>query len=119
MRQGLFAQGTLGTARASLLAVPLASVRTDKPAPYVQVIENAQVVYKTVTLGARGSADGVDVVAVTGLSDGTLVLGGNVGSLRESTRIKFTPMNAPATAPATAPAIAAASAAASAAKPAP
>ena len=115
LRQGLFAQGTLGTARASLLAVPLASVRTDKPAPYVQAIENGQVVYKTVTLGARGSADGVDVVAVTGLSDGTLVLGGNVGSLRESTRIKFTPMNAPATAPATAPA----SATASAAKPAP
>ena len=115
LRQGLFAQGTLGTARASLLAVPLASVRTDKPAPYVQAIENGQVVYKTVTLGARGSADGVDVVAVTGLSDGTLVLGGNVGSLRESTRIKFTPMNAPATAPASAPAIAAASAA----KPAP
>ena len=111
LRQGLFAQGTLGTARASLLAVPLASVRTDKPAPYVQAIENGQVVYKTVTLGARGSADGVDVVAVTGLSDGTLVLGGNVGSLRESTRIKFTPMNAPATAPAIA--------AASAAKPAP
>ena len=111
LRQGLFAQGTLGTARASLLAVPLASVRTDRPAPYVQAIENGQVVYKTVALGARGSADGVDVVAVTGLSDGTLVLGGNVGSLRESTRIKFTPMNAPATAPA--------SATASAAKPAP
>ena len=107
LRQGLFAQGTLGTARASLLAVPLASVRTDKPAPYVQVIENTQVVYKTVELGARGSADGVDVVAVKGLNDSAVVLRGSVGSLREGTQVKFTAMGAPATA------------AASAAKPAP
>ena len=96
LRQGLFAQGTLGTARASLLAVPLASVRTDRPAPYVQVIENAQVVYKTVELGARGSADGVDVVAVKGLNDSAVVLRGSVGSLREGTQVKFTAMGMPA-----------------------
>lgn len=96
LRQGLFAQGTLGTARTSALAVPLASVRTDKPAPYVQAIENAKVVYKTVELGARGSADGVDVVAVKGLADSALVIGGNVGILREGTPVKFTAMNAPA-----------------------
>jgi membrane fusion protein, multidrug efflux system len=95
LRQGLFAQGTLGTASASLLAVPLASVRTDKPAPYVQVVENAQVVYKTVELGARGSADGVDVVAVKGLADSAVVIRGNVGSLREGTAVKFTQINAP------------------------
>ena len=109
LRQGLFAQGTLGTARASLLAVPLASVRTDRPAPYVQVIENGQVVYKTVELGARGSADGIDVVAVKGLNDNMLVLRGNVGSLREGTPVKFTAMTAPA----------ASSTAASSAKPSP
>ena len=96
LRQGLFAQGTLGTARASLLAVPLASVRTDRPAPYVQVIENAQVVYKTVELGARGSADGVDVVAVKGLNDSAVVLRNSVGSLREGTQVKFTAMGMPA-----------------------
>ena len=98
LRQGLFAQGTLDTARASLLAVPLASVRTDRPAPYVQAIENAQVIYKTVELGARGSADGVDVVAVKGLNDSAVVLRGSVGSLREGTQVKFTAMGAPATA---------------------
>ena len=96
LRQGLFAQGILGTARASLLAVPLSSVRTDKPSPYVQAIENAQVVYKPVALGARGTADGVDVVAVTGLNDSAVVIRGNVGSLREGTQVKFTAMNAPA-----------------------
>lgn len=99
LRQGLFAQGTLGTASASLLAVPLSSVRTDKPAPYIQVIENAQVAHKAVALGARGTADSVDVVAVTGLADGAVVIRGNVGRLLEGTRVKFTVMNAPALPP--------------------
>ncbi|NQW94443.1 MAG: efflux RND transporter periplasmic adaptor subunit [Polaromonas sp.] len=99
-RQGLFAQGTLGTARASLLAVPLASVRTDKPAPYVQAIENGQVVHKTVELGARGSTDGVDVVAVTGLNDSAVVIRGNIGSLREGTQVKFTSIGMTAASPA-------------------
>ncbi len=96
LRQGLFAQGTLGTVRTSMLAVPLASVRTDKPMPYVQTIENAQVVYRTVELGVRGSADGVDVVAVKGLNDGAVVTRGNVGTLREGTQVKFTAMGAAA-----------------------
>src|SRR6185369_657887 len=46
LRQGLFAQGTLGTGQLTALAVPLAAVRTDKPAPYVQVVENNQVAHK-------------------------------------------------------------------------
>ncbi|HSI55694.1 MAG TPA: efflux RND transporter periplasmic adaptor subunit, partial [Ramlibacter sp.] len=36
LRQGLFAQGTLGIGTSSALALPLNTVRTDKPAPYVQ-----------------------------------------------------------------------------------
>ncbi len=96
LRQGLFAQGRLGTARTALLAVPLSSVRTDKPAPYVQAIENEQVVHKTLVLGPRGTAQGEDVVAVTGLVDGVWVIRGNVGTLREGTRVRFTTMNAPA-----------------------
>ena len=95
LRQGLFAQGTLGTVRSSLLAVPLASVRTDKPVPYVQTIENAQVVYRSVELGVRGSADGVDVVAIKGLNDGAVVISGNIGTLREGSQVKFTAMGAP------------------------
>ena len=95
LRQGLFAQGTLGTVRSSLLAVPLASVRTDKPVPYVQTIENAQVVYRSVELGVRGSADGVDVVAIKGLNNGAVVISGNIGTLREGSQVKFTAMGAP------------------------
>jgi RND family efflux transporter MFP subunit len=107
LRQGLFAQGTLGTARTSLLAVPLASVRTDKPTPYVQAIENGKVVHRSAELGARGSANGTDVVAVKGLPDSMVVILGNVGALREGTAVKFTQfVPVPVAAPAVTPAVA-------------
>jgi membrane fusion protein, multidrug efflux system len=104
LRQGLFAQGTLGTASAPLLALPLSAVRTDKPAPYVQAIENGQVVHKAVELGARGNTSGETLVAIKGLAEGALVLRGEIGTLREGTQVRFTPMVTPATpAPAASP----------------
>lgn len=102
LRQGLFAQGTLGTGRTSALAVPLSAVRTDKPAPYVQVVENNQVAHKGVETGARGEAGKEIMVAVKGLAPGAMVIKGSVGSLREGTAVKFTPSPAarlPAKAP--------------------
>lgn len=104
LRQGLFAQGTLGTARAALLAVPVSAVRTDKPSPYVQVVENKQIVHKPVEPGVRGNdaASGEPLVAVKGLADNAVVLQGAVGSLREGTAVKFT--QAPAWAAPAAPA---------------
>jgi membrane fusion protein, multidrug efflux system len=112
LRQGLFAQGTLGTAGGPQLALPLGAVRTDKPAPYVQAIENGQVVHKTVELGARGNAGEEKLVAIKGLVEGALVIRGEIGALREGTQVRFTPMVTPATSPISAPA-------ASSAKPAP
>ena len=106
LRQGLFAQGTLASLRTELLAVPVSSVRTDKPAPYVQTLEaptatNAApgaspsrvVVHRSVTLGQRGTAGqgGEPVVAVTGLTDGATVLRAAVGALREGTRVTTAP----------------------------
>lgn len=96
LRQGLFAQGTLGTAQASLLAVPVSSVRTDKPEPYVQAIENGQVVHKAVQTGALGAAQGEALVAVTGLADGTPVIRGHIGILRDGTQVRYTQIAAPA-----------------------
>ena len=96
LRQGLFAQGTLGTARTALPAVPLGSVRTDKPVPYLQVIENSQVVHRAVELGARGTtgaaAGNEAMVAVKGVPEGAVVVRGNIGAVREGTRVAFTPM---------------------------
>ena len=89
LRQGLFAQGSLGTARAQVLAVPVSSVRTNKPAPYVQVLENNAVVHKTVELGVRGEADGQMMVAVKGVAEGTTVLAASVGLVRDGSGAKI------------------------------
>ncbi len=101
LRQGLFAQGTLGTAKASRLAVPVSAVHTDKPEPYVQTVENGQVVHRNVDLGTRGMAGSEAVVAVKGLTDGALVIRGTIGILREGAKVKFTQMEAPGARPAT------------------
>jgi multidrug efflux system membrane fusion protein len=90
LRQGLFAQGLLGTTRTPLLSVPLQSVRTDKPAPYVQVIEDGRVLHKPVTLGVRGQLGEELMVAVEGVSENAVVLQGSVGVLREGITVRFT-----------------------------
>ena len=92
LRQGLFVQGTLGTARASLLALPLSSVRTDKPEPYVQAIEKEQVVHKPVALGTRGTSGQDTVVAIKGLTEGAQVIRAGIGYVREGTQVRFTAM---------------------------
>lgn len=94
-RQGLFAQGTLGTGQTSLLAVPLSSVRTDKPAPYIQTVENGKVAHKAVTLGTRDTTQDETLVAIVkGLAEGALVIRGHIGTLSEGTTIHFTQMGA-------------------------
>ena len=91
LRQGLFVQGTLGTEKLKTLAVPLQAVRSDKPQPYIQVVENQQVRHVSVTLGARGQAGGQDMVAISGLPAGSLVLASTVGPLQEGTAVRTTP----------------------------
>ena len=90
LRQGLFVQGTLETGQADLLAVPLDAVRTDKPAPYVQIADNGRVAHRTVHTGARSQQDGQTLIAIEGgegsdLAEGALVLTGRVGALPEGT----------------------------------
>jgi RND family efflux transporter MFP subunit len=104
LRHGLFAKGTLGLGKSQVLAVPLSAVRTDRAQPYVQVAEQVgdqlQVVQKTVTLGVRGmdlaqpEAEAEPMVGVTGLAEGSTVLKGQVGALREGLLVKFTAASA-------------------------
>ena len=93
LRQGLFAQGTLTVGQQRALAVPLSSVRTDKPTPYVQLVDGtgdaARVVHRAVTPGERAVIDGETWVAVTGLAAGSRVLRGAAGALREGTRVRL------------------------------
>lgn len=88
LRQGLFAQGTLATSKISAIAVPTGAVRTDKPQPYVQVIQDKKVVHKTVTTGTRGEFEGAEYVVVDGVAENTPVLRGNVGAVREGVAIQ-------------------------------
>lgn len=108
LRQGLFAQGTLETGRADVLTVPLNAVRTDRPEPYLQTVQDGRVAYTAVKTGARTVQGGQTLVAVDGVPEGTAVIAGRVGTLREGTPVSATAT--PASAPAGAPAVSAASA---------
>lgn len=96
LRQGLFAQGSLGTAKVSALTVPLSAVRTDKPTPYVQVLDGNVVKHVSVEMAQRGEVVTAGrretVVAVKGIAENTRVLVGALGTIREGTTTKFTPV---------------------------
>lgn len=98
LRQGMFAQGEIAISRSRGLAVPLRAVRTDRPEPYVQMIEQGKVMHRKLTLGVRGSEGGETLVMVQGLSPGSRILLGHVGALREGTPVKFTESAAPTSA---------------------
>ena len=115
LRQGQYVQGVLTVGSAQVLALPLEVVRTDKPQPYVQALENQRVVHRSVQLGARSILNGQTWVAIThGLSEGAQVLAASVGLLREGTEVRTattvapTPNAAPAPTPTTEPAASAA-----------
>lgn len=109
LRQGQYVQGVLTVGSAQVLALPLEVVRTDKPQPYVQALENQRVVHRSVQLGARSMLNGQTWVAIThGLSEGAQVLAASVGLLREGTEVRTATTDAPAPAPTTEPAASAA-----------
>ena len=90
LRHGQFAQGHVQTGQLQALAVPLESVRTDKPQPYVQTLRDGQVQHQTVQLGPttqRGAQSWV--VVREGLREGQQVLQGSVGLLREGTAVQM------------------------------
>lgn len=106
LRQGLFAQGLLGTGSRQVLAVPVSALRVDKAQPYVQTISQGRVLHQSVTPGQRGAVAGEEMVAVD-LPAGTQVLRGSVGALRDGLAVRFTPLEAAATQalPASAPSV--------------
>lgn len=108
LRQGMFAKGRIELARKAALALPLSSVHTDRARPYVLQIDADVVRQREVTLGLQGEVNGQAWVEVkTGIETGAQVLAGNVGALRDGTRVRVMAPGAPAT-PSAAPAPAAA-----------
>ena len=100
LRQGLFAQGMLETGSADVLAVPLDAVRTDKPAPYVQLAQQGRVVHLNVQPGARSREGDQTLVAAEGLKEGMQVLTGRVSALPEGTVLVLPKVQHPQAAPA-------------------
>lgn len=92
LRQGLFAQGELSTGNANkVLAVPLDSVRTDKPQPYVQVLKDGKVEHMPVEITQRGQWQGKTYAAIQGVPQGTPVLAGTLGAVRAGTPAQVPP----------------------------
>jgi RND family efflux transporter MFP subunit len=93
LRQGLYGQGQLALGQRQVLTIPLDAVRTDKPQPYVQAIENNKVVHHGVTTGMRGQLLGQTEattvwVEVSGLPINSLILRGTAGALREGLAVR-------------------------------
>ena len=78
-------QGSLGTQTIQAVVVPLESVRNDKTEPYVQTLQNGQVVHVKVATGLKGEVDGKAVMALSELSEGTQVLAPSAGAVRDGT----------------------------------
>ncbi|MEI6660795.1 MAG: efflux RND transporter periplasmic adaptor subunit [Comamonadaceae bacterium] len=88
LRQGFYAQGLLATGSKVVIAVPLSAVRTDKPQPYVQVLEDGKIQHQTVELGSRGEYQGKTMVAVTGLGKDKKILAGVAGPMTVGTVVR-------------------------------
>lgn len=93
LRQGLYAQGIVGTGRSRVVALPLSSVRTDQAQPYVQVLREGKVVHQAVKTSARGTV-GDELMVAVDLSEGTEVIRASVGLLRDGLPARLTPIAA-------------------------
>ncbi len=97
LRQGLFAQGNLGVGEQTGVAVPVSAVRSDKPQPYVQVVQEGKLRHVSVQTAARGEIDGEAAVLIEGVAVGAQVVKGSVGRLGEGLEVGFTKAPAPTT----------------------
>lgn len=94
LRQGMFAQGSLGTGTNRMLAVPVSAIRTDRAQPYVQLLSDGKVVQQPVKTGPRGTV-GDELMVGVDLPQGTAVLRGSVGLLRAGQSARVTVMPSP------------------------
>lgn len=97
LRPGLFARGTLELDRRVVPAAPASALRDDRPQPYVVLIEGGRAVLRTVTPGFRGHPTAADgdagewVELVDGPPEGTPLVAGSVGLVREGTPLAWIP----------------------------
>jgi hypothetical protein len=76
--------------QSQVVAVPVDAVRTDKPAPYVQVVEAGTLRHVAVKTGLRGVVADTEMWAIEGLSEGAQIVRGSVGLLRDGQAVTLT-----------------------------
>ncbi len=90
LRQGLFARGDIELERRQALLLPLSAVRNDQAQPYALLLAGTQVARRSLSLGQRGQAGGVEAVEVLqGLAEGDRVLAGSLGAMRDGTAVRL------------------------------
>lgn len=89
LRPGMYVEGFIQTGQHQALAVPLDAVRTDQPRPYVHTVAQGQVQHTPVVLGVQSVDSAQPWVAVEGLPEGTIVLGGRVGGIPAGTSVQL------------------------------
>lgn len=100
LRPGMYVQGSIHTGSVTAVAVPLSSIRTDQPLPYVQLVHNAKVLHQQIVMGVQSTQDGQTWVAVQGLSEGSQILSSQVGAVPSGAAVQLAPtMGAAAAAP--------------------
>ena len=86
-RVGEFATGELTVGSLEGTAVPLDSIRTDQPSPYVQVVRDQTIVHNTVQILATGRAGETRYAIVEPLPAGTTVLSPTAGLIANGTAV--------------------------------
>lgn len=86
-RVGEFATGELTVGTLEGTAVPLDSIRTDQPSPYVQVAHDQTIVHTTVQILATGRAGETRYAIVEPLPAGTVVLSPTAGLIANGTAV--------------------------------
>lgn len=98
MRQGLFAHGAIVTGQLKGPAVPLSSVRNDKPQPYLQVVRDGKIEHVVVKLDRQGTLDDEPMLLLgaggagdssQGLSAGDQVLRVQAGLIRAGEAVQL------------------------------
>ena len=103
MRQGLFVQGAIVTGSLNAPAVPLSSVRNDKPQPYIQVVSGGAIAHVPVPLTRQAQHEGEPMLVIDGVSAapvGSTVLRVQAGLIREGTAVTLPDASAAAVKPA-------------------
>jgi membrane fusion protein (multidrug efflux system) len=86
-RVGEFATGELTVGTLQGTAVPLDSIRTDQPNPYVQVVRDQTIAHTTVQILATGRAGETRYAIVEPLPAGTTVLSPTAGLIANGTAV--------------------------------